>query len=272
VLAQFFWAALFSIVMLSSGSAAGTAETEGAAVVPAGPTDRGSLQQLAMRDDGRDFEEARLEARAPHVFGSIALRIANTARSPRWHEIMAEHGQDYLTAGCGSDPVCASPALRRLKETLGEARRLDERSAAAAINRAVNGVINHKSDRELYGVADYWAGFRATVERGAGDCEDIALVKMWMLNALGIPLDRIHLVLVRSQELRADHAVLIVRFGDDALVLDNLSNDLSEDRVSDEGGTRHYLPLLSFSASGEWIHGFPSHRANRSRGAFAAGS
>jgi predicted transglutaminase-like cysteine proteinase len=134
---------------------------------------------------------------------------------------------------------------------LESVRTLSESSAVAAINKAANQAIAYRSDTELYNAADRWAGFRETLVRGAGDCEDIALVKMWLLNAAGIPLGRIHLVLVRSERSPAVHAVLTVELAGKRLVLDNLS-----DRVWEDVDQPHYQPILSFGVLGEWLHGF----------------
>jgi predicted transglutaminase-like cysteine proteinase len=224
--------------------------------------DAGNEQEPALRNSTLDDPDRY----PPNIFGSVALRVARTSYSQQWRALMLEQAQSYLKGPCtADDPVCVSATFKKLKRTLELTAALSERAAAEAINTAVNKAIGHSSDAELYGSSDYWAGFRNTVTRGRGDCEDIAIVKMWMLNAIGISLDRIHLVIVRSGRLPAAHAVLSVQFDDTVLVLDNLSDSAWEDF-----GPPRYEPILSFSVLGEWLHGFPSDPAGRRAEIFSA--
>lgn len=58
------------------------------------------------------------------------------------------------------------------------------------------------------------------------------------------------LTVARDRVLRADHAVLVVRIDDEYVVLDNLTDNLLDGAYSQD-----YLPLLSYSQNGQWIHG-----------------
>jgi predicted transglutaminase-like cysteine proteinase len=121
----------------------------------------------------------------------------------------------------------------------------------STINAAANRRIRYKEDRDLYGQADYWATASATLNRGAGDCEDIAIVKMQALAALGVSRSDMFLTIARDTIRNADHALLVVRLNGRYWLLDNAT-----DTVLDAGMSYDYRPIMSFSASGKWLHGY----------------
>jgi hypothetical protein len=106
-------------------------------------------------------------------------------------------------------------------------------------------------DRELYGKADHWAGARATLRRGAGDCEDIAVVKMALLAGMGVRREDMFLTIARDLARNADHALLVVRSEGRFWLLDN-----NTDRLVDARGANDYRPILSYGAGGKWLHGY----------------
>ncbi len=55
----------------------------------------------------------------------------------------------------------------------------------SAVNTFVNNHIEWVPDPILYRVKDYWAAPSQTMQHKAGDCEDIAILKYWMLTRLG---------------------------------------------------------------------------------------
>lgn len=120
-----------------------------------------------------------------------------------------------------------------------------------AINSWANGAIRYVEDRELYGEADHWATASETMRRRAGDCEDIAIVKMQMLAAHGVRREDMHLVIARDLVRSADHAMLVVRIDGRYWLLDNAT-----DQVLDAQQSYDYRPILSFSQNTKWIHGY----------------
>lgn len=121
----------------------------------------------------------------------------------------------------------------------------------AAVNSWTNAKVRYVEDRELYGKADYWASAGETLRRGAGDCEDIAIAKMQLLAALGVRREDMYLTIARDTVRAADHAVLVVKLGDKAWMLDNAT-----DRVLDAAESYDYRPIVSFSQNQRWIHGY----------------
>ena len=120
----------------------------------------------------------------------------------------------------------------------------------SAVNAYANHRIRYVEDRALYGQADYWADARTTLARGAGDCEDIAIAKLQLLAAAGVPRSDMYLTIARDPVRKADHAVLVVRLGERFWLLDNTA-----DRVVDAAPSYDYRPIFSFSANGRWLHG-----------------
>ena len=124
-------------------------------------------------------------------------------------------------------------------------------TSLSAVNTWANAEIRYVEDRELYGQADRWATAGETLRRRAGDCEDIAIVKMQLLAAQGVSREDMQLVIARDLVRGADHAVLVVRIGDQSWLLDNAT-----DQLLDASQSYDYRPIMSFSASKKYIHGY----------------
>ena len=136
---------------------------------------------------------------------------------------------------------------RRLVRAAAE----DDFSALASINSWVNRTITFTEDRDLFFRADHWAGAATTLRLGRGDCEDIALTKMQLLAAAGIPREDMILTIARDLVRNADHAVLIVRYDGQYYMLDNAT-----DEVLDASLSHDYRPILSFGSRQTWLHGY----------------
>lgn len=120
-----------------------------------------------------------------------------------------------------------------------------------AVNAWANGRIRYVEDRDLYRQADFWADARTTLRLRAGDCEDIAILKMQLLAAAGVPRDAMFLTIARDLARNADHALLVVRDGGTFWLLDNATNTLI-----DANAAIDYRPIMSFNQKGKWLHGY----------------
>ena len=120
-----------------------------------------------------------------------------------------------------------------------------------AVNAWTNSRIKYVEDRVLYGRDDYWASARTTLRRRAGDCEDIAIAKLQLLAAAGVPKSDMYLTVARDLARNADHAVLVVKLDGRFWMLDN-----STSKVLDASRSHDYQPIMSFSTSRRWIHGY----------------
>lgn len=140
---------------------------------------------------------------------------------------------------------------KRLHGLVGTTPADDPFDTLGTINAWVNRAIVFTDDRELFGRADYWAGAKKTLKLGRGDCEDIALTKMQLLAAAGIPREDMVLTIARDLVRNADHAVLIVRLDGRYFMLDN-----STDEILDASLGHDYRPVLSFGHDTTWLHGY----------------
>jgi predicted transglutaminase-like cysteine proteinase len=133
---------------------------------------------------------------------------------------------------------------------LEQAAGQDFSAMLGTVNAAVNHLIAYDTDRKLYGRLDYWADPAETLSRGAGDCEDFAILKMAALERLGVPSQSMSLVVLRDRSRNVFHAVLAV-----ATSAGNFILDIMDDRVRTDDEIRHYQPLYSLSAHRGWIYG-----------------
>jgi predicted transglutaminase-like cysteine proteinase len=186
----------------------------------------------ARLSSSKQFSPGALSGR-PDVFGSVALRVGHTSLDKRWHNVAQQR-----VVGA---PAAYAASLRGH----GELDRIE------AVNRYVNGRVQFVDDSRQYGRADLWAAASDTLRRGRGDCEDYAIAKLQMLRAAGVSDRDLYLVIAKDLVRRADHALLVVRTGDHMLVLDSGTNRiLDADEISD------YRPVLTFSETGAWTHGY----------------
>lgn len=103
---------------------------------------------------------------------------------------------------------------------------------------------------------DDWSSANRTLQRGYGDCEDVAITKFQILKSLGFTEEHMFLVLVRDGVSHRDHAILLVRTENGNLILDNLTNRL----VPDSMVLRTYFPVFAYGKNGSWVFG--RHNAN----------
>lgn len=169
----------------------------------------------------------------PDVFGSVALSVGHTPLDQRWRSVARQR--------VSGTPAAYAASLR------GK----DELERVEAVNRYVNGRVQFVDDTRQYGRPDLWASASDTLRRGRGDCEDYAIAKLQMLRAAGLADRDMYLVIAKDLVRRSDHALLVVRSGGHMLVLDNGTN-----RILDADDISDYRPVLTFSATGAWTHGY----------------
>ena len=176
----------------------------------------------------------RAVVRSDDFLASKRVAIARSPFDPAWARIRNER----------IDPKLAN-ALGRMSG--GQA----SFAMLTAVNSWANARVRYVEDDQLYGRGDYWASARQTLRKRAGDCEDIAIVKMQLLAAMGVDRSDMFLTIVRDLARNADHAVLIVRLGERNWLLDNSTSE-----VLDASYSHDYRPILSYSDNRKWIHGY----------------
>lgn len=103
----------------------------------------------------------------------------------------------------------------------------DRAMDATRVLDRVNDFVNRvpwKSDPEHWHVMDYWATPAEMFASDGGDCEDFVIAKYFALKELGMPIERLRFVYVRTRQSSAAHMVLAYYAKPEAtpLILDNL--------------------------------------------------
>lgn len=169
---------------------------------------------------------------APHVFGLSATPAYTKGLLSAWD-------------GAWSPPL-QEPDETSFKELVEQAEAMAPEDRPAFVNRWVNWHIRFEDD-----TSDHWASANATLLRRAGDCEDFVILKMALLERVGIPQDRMFLIIVRDRFSPIAHAVAALRREDDAMIILDNRTDLI--RVADQ--VSEYEPTLSFSGPFAWVYG-----------------
>lgn len=120
-----------------------------------------------------------------------------------------------------------------------------------AMAKNVNKLMNEKKyivDDKNWGKSDYWATPIEFLKYG-GDCEDFAIAKYTALRALGVPENRMRLLILQDLKKNMPHAVLVVYSEKGPMILDN---QIKEMRQADT--IAHYKPIFSINRDAWWLH------------------
>jgi len=205
-----------------------------APLAPAAPTPVAAEPPRALDPDVEDLL-SRPPPEPEEVFGYLSVDVAATPFDEQWRRASTSpwpEGNAQLDAFVRQ--LALLPAPQRVDQA----------------NRWINAHLAYASDMEVYGLADYWAGLAEALAHGRGDCEDFAIAKMQLLAAAGVPTRDMYLTLVRDLRRQADHAVLVVRVGEAAYVLDS-----DEDTLMRSDELHRFRPVAAFSENGRWIFG-----------------
>jgi predicted transglutaminase-like cysteine proteinase len=177
--------------------------------------------------------------------GATALPVPDGDLFGKWTGMERRwQAEQAIIAGCASGS-CHHSGARKWIALLGEATELGGLARLEHVNSAVNRSIAYATDFQIYGVADHWASPLQSLER-AGDCEDYAIAKYWLLRATGIATDDLRLVALRMPSDQSYHAILAVRLGTDWHFLDNRRRDLT--KQSDYAAMQ---PIATINESGQ---------------------
>lgn len=174
----------------------------------------------------------KLQPQAPNLFGTVALPANLSRYSDGWYRSRVDASRH--------------PALQQL---IAPARALPRMEQVAFVQRAVTSRIRWMSDATEWGAHDYWASAGQTLDRGAGDMEDRAIVKLQALKALGVPSRDLYLTMGRDK-VGGQIVVLIIRVGSQFMVLDDTGGaPFAAERRPE------FQPMLTLGANRSWIHG-----------------
>lgn len=179
----------------------------------------------------------------PGLFGSSEKRNSNLKPFTKWTGMFSRFDRDLARAG-------SSELIGEWKEDLRRFEGLPLKEMA----RRVNDLANKKpyiSDNKNWGQSDYWATPVEFLQRG-GDCEDFAIAKYTALRMLGVPEERLRLVILHDNVKNIPHAILAVYTDDGIYGLDNQIKTLVD--ANSEG---RYRPIFSINQQGWWLHSDP---------------
>lgn len=183
---------------------------------------------------------------------AVLLVVLLIAGSLRVAAVDFDRMQNVLSQRFGA-PAAAS--FTDWQKLLKDGTAQPEAANLKRVNDFFNRRVRFDEDLTVWGRSDYWATPMETLGRGAGDCEDFAIVKYFSLLLLGIPDEKMRLVYVQARlggvnsSITQAHMVLAFYPSPDAepLILDNLINDLQP------ASRRPDLqPVFSFNSQGLW--------------------
>lgn len=178
----------------------------------------------------------------PRPFAPPGVYSTDFTGFPKWQG-MIERFARQLAAPDSADARAWQSFVRGLR---GDNR--------LALLRAVNAAINafpYVTDAANWGRTDFWETPIEFIRHG-GDCEDYAVSKYMALQALGVPVDDMRVVVVDDRQLGVTHAVLLVAAEERYYLLDNLA-----DEVVTSAGTSVYRPIYAINEHGWWNYGPP---------------
>jgi predicted transglutaminase-like cysteine proteinase len=178
------------------------------------------------------------------LFGTVEFR-SKLRDQPKWERIVrAWANKSGIDDAFGPSRSREAQGWRQLKAKVAGAGDLEKA-------KAVNAFFNqwpYRLDKDVYGVADYWATPSEFI-KNSGDCEDYAITKMYALRQLGVNPDHLRIVALKDNIRNLDHAVLAVYVGGTIYILDNVTKMvLAHDKFL------HYRPYFSVNAVYKWTH------------------
>jgi predicted transglutaminase-like cysteine proteinase len=179
-------------------------------------------------------------------FGRPASPVSGGGLRAKWLGVAQRIDDERVQlALCDGDRErCASDAALKLLAIVDVARARDGRARLGEINRAINLAIRPMDDLGQYGEIDVWSSPLATLDRGAGDCEDYAIAKFVALRLAGIAAEDVRIVVMRDLMQGEDHAVAAARLDGQWLMLDNRRM-----AMIDDVHVRNYRPLFVLDES-----------------------
>lgn len=169
---------------------------------------------------------------SPDVFGTVALNAGVTLYDVRWRRV---------TAADRSHP--------RILAIAAALRGRDPYDMLAAVQGEVARRITWKRDLDGYKVSDYWAEAAETLNRGYGDSEDIAVVKIQALKAAGFSPRDLYISVGKDRSRGLD-TLLVARANGRFYVLDDRA-----DRPMTPEQHASFEPIITLGKGVSYLHG-----------------
>jgi predicted transglutaminase-like cysteine proteinase len=169
---------------------------------------------------------------SPDVFGTTAVGAGVTFYDARFRRV--------------SSTDRAHPLVVELAHGL---QGMTPQQQLAAVQAQVRAKVRWSSDLDTMKVADLWANAGETLERGAGDSEDIAVVEMQVLKLAGWNPRDLYISIGREKGV-GSHVVLLARTAGGFYVLDDKAG---RPLTPQEHG--RFTPVLTLGEGKSWVHG-----------------
>jgi predicted transglutaminase-like cysteine proteinase len=169
---------------------------------------------------------------SPDVFGTAAVGAGVTFYDARFRRV--------------ANTDRAHPLVVQLAQGLSG---LAPEQQLSAVQAAVRERVRWAHDLDTMKVADLWANAGETLERGAGDSEDIAVVQMQVLKAAGWSPRDLYISIGREKKIGA-HIVLLARAPSGFYVLDDKAS-----RPMTPAEHARFTPILTLGEGKSWVHG-----------------
>jgi len=137
-------------------------------------------------------------------------------------------------------------AVRRaiaLVQMMNEVKDADDMEKMEKVNDFFN-QTPYASDKETWGVSDYWATRYEFIGKDRADCEDYVIAKYFTLKDLGVPTSKLFMTYAKSLRFKTAHMVLTYYATPRSvpLVLDNYNYKILPASQRDD-----LVPIYSFS-------------------------
>lgn len=167
---------------------------------------------------------------------------SNLGKFPQWLELLGCHAAEMEQ----KDVVAAHNLTFKAWLLFIEATRPKPIwDMLTSVNKWVN-QVHFVPDDVNWQTRDHWSTPAEFFAKG-GDCEDFAATKYFTLKMLGIPTDRLRLVLLEDLHTHQSHAVLAVDIDETSYLLDNQMK-----QVMPAATVGHYRPQLALNENGWW--------------------
>jgi len=166
---------------------------------------------------------------------------------PKWTSVLGRYEEKKDTPESECDSVQYFPcAIKEWKALLQSAQDKNLRQKLNAVNDWAN-THAYIIDQINWGLEDYWETPFEFMSVN-GDCEDYAIAKYYSLRALGVPEDRLRIIIVQDFNLGGIiHAILGVYDNDELLILDNQIKQVMPARK-----IYHYRPIYGINKDWWW--------------------
>lgn len=200
------------------------------------------------------MESDPVSANRNSYFNMDSQRSDNLVPFPKWTGMLTRYSDQKKISDAECDRVQFHPCA--IKEWRALIERLRSKSFREQLD-AVNDWANEHPyivDQLNWGMEDYWETPHEFIAEN-GDCEDYAIAKYYSLRALGVPEEKLRIMIVQDFNLGGIiHAILGAYDGDQLLILDNQIQ-----QIMPAMKIYHYRPIYGVNEAWWWAY-YPKGR------------